>query len=60
MPDISITIPGFNRAAQFVRTPRSIPREVGAANPAKVDNRSTDTNGNHLQDGDLPFKSGAL
>src|SRR6266478_9248101 len=46
MPDISIIIPTFNRAAQLGRTLTSIAREVGAANPVEVivvDNGSTDT-----------------
>jgi glycosyltransferase involved in cell wall biosynthesis len=45
MPDISIIIPTFNRAAQLADTLMSIAREVGAANPAEVivvDNGSTD------------------
>jgi glucosyl-dolichyl phosphate glucuronosyltransferase len=45
MPDISIIIPTFNRAAQLARTLTSIGNEVGAANPVEVivvDNGSTD------------------
>jgi glycosyltransferase involved in cell wall biosynthesis len=46
MPDISIVIPTFNRAAQLARTLTSIAREVPASNAAVevivVDNGSTD------------------
>jgi glucosyl-dolichyl phosphate glucuronosyltransferase len=45
MPDISIIIPTFNRAAQLARVLTSIAREVDGANPVEVivvDNGSTD------------------
>ena len=45
MPEISIIIPTFNRAAQLARALRSIAGTVGAADPVEiivVDNASTD------------------